>query len=48
MQNHKNKVKEFDTTHGLNTYDYGARLYNLLVSNRNMKGLFNVKQNGGW
>ena len=28
--------------HGLNTYDYRARLYNLLVSNRNMKRLLYV------
>jgi RHS repeat-associated protein len=31
QQNHKYKGKEFDTTHGLNTYDYGARQYNSLV-----------------
>ena len=42
MLNHKYKGKEFDTTHSLNTYDYGARLYNLLVSNRNMKRLLYV------
>ncbi len=27
QQNHKYNGKEFDTTHGLNTYDYGARQY---------------------
>ncbi len=31
QQNHKYNGKEFDTTHGLNTYDYGARQYNSLV-----------------
>ena len=27
QQNHKYNGKEFDSTHGLNTYDYGARQY---------------------
>ncbi|MCR5069403.1 MAG: hypothetical protein K6A78_06370 [Prevotella sp.] len=31
QQNHKYNGKEFDSTHGLNTYDYGARQYNSLV-----------------
>jgi RHS repeat-associated protein len=31
LQTHKYNGKEFDTTHGLNTYDYGARQYNSLV-----------------
>ena len=31
QQTHKYNGKEFDTTHGLNTYDYGARQYNSLV-----------------
>lgn len=31
QQNHKYNGKEFDTMHGLNTYDYGARQYNSLV-----------------
>ena len=31
QQNHKYNGKEFDTTHGLNTYDYGARQYNSLL-----------------
>ena len=30
LQNHKYNGKEFDTMHGLNTYDYGARQYNSL------------------
>ena len=28
VQNHKYNGKEFDSMHGLNTYDYGARQYN--------------------
>ena len=31
LQNHKYNGKEFDTMHGLNTYDYGARQYSSLV-----------------
>ncbi|MCR5692108.1 MAG: hypothetical protein K6G62_07805, partial [Eubacterium sp.] len=31
QQNHKYNGKEFDTTHDLNTYDYGARQYNSLL-----------------
>ena len=31
MQTHKYNGKEFDTTHGMNMYDYGARQYNSLV-----------------
>ena len=31
LQNHKYNGKEFDTMHGLNTYDYGARQYNSLL-----------------
>ncbi len=31
LHTHKYNGKEFDTTHGLNTYDYGARQYNSLV-----------------
>ena len=31
LQNHKYNGKEFDTMHGLNTNDYGARQYNSLV-----------------
>ncbi len=31
QQTHKYNGKEFDTMHGLNTYDYGARQYNSLV-----------------
>ena len=31
QQNHKYNGKEFDTMHGLNTYDYGARQYSSLV-----------------
>ena len=30
LQTHKYNGKEFDTMHGLNTYDYGARQYNSL------------------
>ena len=31
LQTHKYNGKEYDTTHGMNTYDYGARQYNSLV-----------------
>ena len=31
LQNHKYNGKEYDTMHGLNTYDYGARQYNSLL-----------------
>ena len=31
LQTHKYNGKEFDTMHGLNTYDYGARQYNSLL-----------------
>ena len=31
LQTHKYNGKEFDTMHGLNTYDYGARQYNALL-----------------
>ena len=31
LQTHKYNGKEFDTMHGLNTYDYGARQYNSML-----------------
>lgn len=31
FQRYKYNGKELDLTHGLNTYDYGARQYNLVV-----------------